>query len=72
MDKWRSGVFSMQTWCIPLEAFGSKKEIIFQVNPLNFHLAYQLALNFIKMNVYCFQIEGPIFTGPTSPIKSTR
>ena len=25
MDKWRSGVFSLQTWCISLEAFASKK-----------------------------------------------
>ena len=24
MDKWRSGDFSIQTWCIPLEAFTSK------------------------------------------------
>ena len=26
MDKWRSGDFSIQTWCIPLEAFASKNE----------------------------------------------
>ena len=25
MDKWQSGDFSIQTWCIPLEAFTSKK-----------------------------------------------
>ena len=25
MDKWRSGDFSIQTWCIPLEVFASKK-----------------------------------------------
>ena len=24
MDKWRSGDFSIKTWCIPLEAFTSK------------------------------------------------
>ena len=24
MDKWRSGDFTIQTWCIPLEAFASK------------------------------------------------
>ena len=30
-DKWRSGDFSIQTWCIPLEAFASKKPDDIQV-----------------------------------------
>ena len=35
MDKWRSGEFSIQTWCIPLEAFASRKRNKIQLHTVD-------------------------------------
>ena len=35
MDKWWSADFSIQTWCIPLEAFASKNNVPSQKKTLN-------------------------------------